>query len=698
MQMVPLKMQSRATRHIFSASDDTVMTKQIRATHAPIEEYVDARPLLKVVQDIFLRAASLTPDIVQDMKDNNTKESDLFEMLEISYHTINKISCEISCKCLMSGGDAHATTIGILGMLSSYSWNAKVVIALAAFAANLGEFWLVAQLYATNRLAKSVALLKHIHETLNRVDDLGPKFEPVNKLLKAMLDVANCIVEFHELPSEYIDHEAPETLTASTLIPSAVYWTIRSIVACASHILGIIGLGQGYMTSTIETWELSSLTHKLENMKGHLQKLLTICRQHLDDNKQKEVFETLHHLFETSHQDNIKVLKALIHCKGDPLPLFDGSTKQRVSIEVLRKKIVLLYITDLHHVSDQELVIFEQMYQESRQDSTRIESQYELVWIPVVEKGTAWTETKQKFERLQSMMSWYSVYDPSLLEAATIRYIKEIWLFNTKPMLVVLDPQGKLVNMNAIHMMWIWGSMAYPFSSLREEALWKEETWGLALLADTIDPLLVDWVSAGKYICLYGGDDMDWIRKFTSAAKSMAKTLRIPLEMMYVGKNNPGQKVRKINKTIYEENLSNILADPTIIWFFWVRLESMWHSKLQQNKTVENDQIMMEIMRILSYDSSDQGWGVISQGTIKMTQGKGDSFLKCINEFDEWKDNVNDEGVLPAMDEYIQGIQQPHHCNRLILPGVDGTVPDKIVCAECGEPMEKFYMYRCCNE
>lgn len=35
------------------------------------------------------------------------------------------------------------------------------------------------------------------------------------------------------------------------------------------------------MTSTIETWELSSLTHKLENMNGHLQKLLTICRQHL---------------------------------------------------------------------------------------------------------------------------------------------------------------------------------------------------------------------------------------------------------------------------------------------------------------------------------------------------------------------------------------------------------------------------------
>lgn len=167
---------------------------------------------------------------------------------------------------------------------------------------------------------------------------------------------------------------------------------------------------------------------------------------------------------------------------------------------MLRKKIVLLYITDLHHISDQEVVIFEQMYQESRQDSTRLESQYELVWIPIVEKGAPWTETKQKFERLQSMMPWYSVYDPSLLEPASIRYIKEVWLFNTKPMLVVLDPQGKVVNLNAVHMMWIWGSMAYPFSSLREEALWKDETWGLALLADTIDPLLFDWVSPMFFI------------------------------------------------------------------------------------------------------------------------------------------------------------------------------------------------------
>lgn len=153
--------------------------------------------------------------------------------------------CQISCKCL-GGGDPHATTMGILGMLSSYSWDAKVIIALATFAANFGEFWLVAQLYATDPLAKSVAMMKQIHETLEQVQGLGPKFEAIGNLLKAMLDVTNCIVEFEEIPFQYINSDTVEMLTATNLIPSAVYWTIRSIVACASQISGIMGMGQEY--------------------------------------------------------------------------------------------------------------------------------------------------------------------------------------------------------------------------------------------------------------------------------------------------------------------------------------------------------------------------------------------------------------------------------------------------------------------
>jgi len=60
----------------------------------------------------------------------------------------------------------------------------------------------------------------------------------------------------------------------------------------------------------------------------------------------------------------------------------------------------------------------------------------------------------------------------------------------------VLDPQGKVVCPNALHMMWIWGSSAFPFTSLREESLWKDETWRLELLVDGIDPVILNWVNS----------------------------------------------------------------------------------------------------------------------------------------------------------------------------------------------------------
>lgn len=154
----------------------------------------------------------------------------------------------------------------------------------------------------------------------------------------------------------------------------------------------------------------------------------------------------------------------------------------------------MLLISDLE-ISHEELSMLQQVYSEAREKPGRPESQYEVVWLPVVDRSSPLSETKQKlFQDIKRMMPWYSVYLPSLLDVAVIRYIKEVWHFYKRPLLVVLDPQGRVVNPNAIHMMWIWGRRAFPFTSLREEALWKEETWKIELLADTIDPIIISWV------------------------------------------------------------------------------------------------------------------------------------------------------------------------------------------------------------
>jgi len=136
-----------------------------------------------------------------------------------------------------------------------------------------------------------------------------------------------------------------------------------------------------------------------------------------------------------------------------------------------------------------------------------------LIWIPVVDKAT-WN--KQKFEYLQSTMPWHSFCDPFIIKPSVIKYIKEMWNYKQRAILVALYPQGRLSSQNALHMICIWGNLAFPFTSEKEESLWKQEIWSLELLVDDIDPTVLDWMTEGKFICLYGGEDLESIRHVTT--------------------------------------------------------------------------------------------------------------------------------------------------------------------------------------
>ncbi|KAK1364590.1 hypothetical protein POM88_040151 [Heracleum sosnowskyi] len=235
-----------------------------------------------------------------------------------------------------------------------------------------------------------------------------------------MLDLTKCIVEFKSLPSQYISPDTPEMVTATAHIPIAVYWTIRSIVACASIIMNLIGVSHEYIASTTEACELSSLAHKVNNIHNHLNKQLSLCHQHIAMMKHDEAYRTLVRLFETPHIDNMKVLKALIYPKDDQLPLFESSTKRRVSIETLRRKIVLLLISELEF-SREELSLFDSMYREAKQNPSRPESHHEVIWLPITDRSIPWNEeNQQQFENSHNTMPWLSLHHASMLDPAAI--------------------------------------------------------------------------------------------------------------------------------------------------------------------------------------------------------------------------------------------------------------------------------------
>ena len=99
---------------------------------------------------------------------------------------------------------------------------------------------------------------------------------------------------------------------------------------------------------------------------------------------------------------------------------------------------MLLLISDLD-LSQEEILVLDNLYKDAR---ARGDTQYEMVWIPIVDKATWNDMSKQKFEYLQSLMAWYSVYDPFIIEPSAIKYIKEVWNFSKTAILVALDPQG----------------------------------------------------------------------------------------------------------------------------------------------------------------------------------------------------------------------------------------------------------------
>ena len=73
---------------------------------------------------------------------------------------------------------------------------------------------------------------------------LKSKFDAYNNLVNTVLKVTKCIVQLQEVRRDpHLTPELESTTSSTAHIPTAVYWTIRSIVIAASQLLGITGMG-----------------------------------------------------------------------------------------------------------------------------------------------------------------------------------------------------------------------------------------------------------------------------------------------------------------------------------------------------------------------------------------------------------------------------------------------------------------------
>ncbi|KAF7837532.1 protein SIEVE ELEMENT OCCLUSION B-like [Senna tora] len=233
-----LRREDEDEQNPLAISDQDLLHK-VFATHLHSDTKFDAHSLFIIVQVILQGSTHIVDNVLQGTHENTPKafhQNLPHPTFTYPLCTLKEISSQMCCK--PPGLEiAHGTTMSILNLLSDYSWDAKAVLTLAAFALEYGEFWWLSQLQPTDALAKSVAILKRV-SVLTKPAAVREHFlaiYEINNLIKTALQVIEAIFELQKFISyETIDVSA--VTLAMDLIPLGVYWATITVVACVAQI------------------------------------------------------------------------------------------------------------------------------------------------------------------------------------------------------------------------------------------------------------------------------------------------------------------------------------------------------------------------------------------------------------------------------------------------------------------------------
>ncbi|CAM8891651.1 unnamed protein product [Rhodiola kirilowii] len=296
------------------------------------------------------------------------------------------------------------------------------------------------------------------------------------------------------------------------------------------------------------------------------------------------------------------------------------------------------------------------------------------------------------------MMPWLTIEHPNVMNERTKKFITDVWKFHKKPIIVVINEDGRVVCPNAIHSMHVWGFEAFPFTRPQERAMWS---MGMRLdsLVLGFDPNVASMIEAGKWVVLYGGNDIEWIPKFTNCIREVSSKLGILIEIVYVGNN---REIMSLISTNLPQSYSPGIYK---IWYFWTRLESLIVSRYQSFTTASDtasatDTIIQEVKKLLSY-ASVESWACLSiPSSDLMIHGLGDTMLKGFMEHEEWKQNIHTKEFAKFFQNRIEELGRVSDiptCSRIVLHIDNKDDVQSLNCPDCTQLMEKKIQYRCCH-
>ncbi|XP_004150405.2 protein SIEVE ELEMENT OCCLUSION B [Cucumis sativus] len=645
---------------------DDVVTNHIYTKHREDDRIrIDIDSYILLVESIIITADRITDSVSRVIEGRIAFSGDAYSAsLNLPLCTLHRISTELGCKA--AGVEkAHETTMEILNILTTYPWEAKAILSLAAFAMDYGDLWHLNHYFKTDPLAKTLATIKQVPELKKHLDT--PKYRQLflspKCLIYGCMKAIKYMKEIKDF-SKYDMKEITELSSAIRQIPLFTYWVIHIIVAARTEISSCLTRTQGQSQKY-----LNELTEKMSSILSILETNLQTIRQ-----QQEEI-----NLYKwlVDHIDNFPtelhlVVSKLLEGKNEATPFIDGTTKRKVNIEnALRRKKLVLVISGLN-ISEEDMKALHSVY-----DELGREDKYKIVWIPIINPNEPYEENRRRYEYVISKMPWYIVQFTTKI--AGWRFLEENWQLRDDPLVVVLDSTSKVEFTNAIHLIRVWGSEVVPFSNRKIDIL-LEKTWPEStILKFTDHPRVHNWINQEKNIIFYGGKDPNWIQQFEE------KVIDIKTDPWIRSKGITFEIVRIIRDD-----------DPKLMSRFWITQWGFFIVK-SQIKGSSASETTEDILRLISYEN-ENGWGILAVGSEPVLVGRGNLILAVLQDFNKWKQILNIKSFPDSFRDYFNELAlKTHQCDRVVLPGFSGWIPMVVNCPECPRFMDTGISFKCCH-
>ncbi|XP_004495334.1 protein SIEVE ELEMENT OCCLUSION B-like [Cicer arietinum] len=626
----------------FDLNDSQILDK-VYLTHLHDDDKCDKDVLFNIVSNVIHRSQ------IRVAENRGAVTS-----FQPEFRTLKLISCQM---ITTPRGEryVHQTTMWILQHLKTYSWDAKALITLAAFTLEYGNLLYLTDISTSDQFVNSLKQLNQIQSRKVPATDLVVL---ITEVLMHINEWATwCGVGYDTL-------QVPSLSDALQDIPVAVYWIIASIVAATANIVAV------------SDYTLSSFKDRLSLVDSKLKENLILSKRQIDS-----VEEYLKRKKAISNPKNIvDFLKLLIQRNGDNLLIYDGNNKTKTDIEVFKEKYVLLFISSLNKVED-EILLLNSIYERLHDNPQEVikgykKEDFKILWIPICDDEGE----KIEFNSLKNKIRFYAV--EYLSKLSDIRFIREILNYRDKPIVLVLNPLGEIMNEDAMNLIFQWGIDAFPFRNIDGYDLTQKWKWFWDV---TKRVNLGIQVKGDRYIFIYGGGDKKWTQDFTLA---LEKTKR-------------HETILRADAIIEHYQLGK--DDPKIVPRFWIEIES---KRLKKHQDALDCEIQDIVKSLLCLKQDLQGWAILTKGYNVKILGHGEPMYQTLADFDVWKDKVlQKEGFDIAFQEYydtkVKETRVRPPCEIINVDNnINGNVIATISCPNptCGRVMEVSSVnYKCCH-